>query len=343
LFAKVEIHGGERFPGHGPLIIVGNHTGAMEVVMMTLYCPRAPEYLGSIDIPHEPYIGAFIGLYGFIPVHRGAVSLRSMRAALEVLEAGGVLGLFPEGGIWEPAIGQARTGVAWLSYHGGAPVLPIGFGSTRGALGRMLRLGRPRLTMRVGELLPPVRIPEGRPRMQVLREAANGIMERIWELVPEEDQEAAMAVEEERFELQVTATDAQGRPLSIPDGLRPSKGPALSKFIHRTTLFKNLEVNVGLPIGPLSRLHEKPGEEMVGAAVRSILGYLEGENPYYFTYRYGQQEGTAMEEGIRELGRLAAWAEEGGFRLEVTPLRVYREPGSGRRVVLRKPREEQKW
>lgn len=34
---------------------------------------------------------------------------------------------------------RTQTGVAWLSYHGQAPVLPVGFGGTSGAMGKALR------------------------------------------------------------------------------------------------------------------------------------------------------------------------------------------------------------
>lgn len=97
ILAKVKIHDLETFPRHGPLIVVGNHSGAMEVVLMTIYAPSVIEFLGSIDILHEPYIAAVITAYGFIPVHRGKVSRAALQAGLDVLRQGGVLGIFPEG------------------------------------------------------------------------------------------------------------------------------------------------------------------------------------------------------------------------------------------------------
>ena len=48
-----------------------------------------------------------------------------------------------------------------MSQQAQAPVLPIGFGGIKGALDEMFRLKRPRLSMNVGELIPPVaRVPE---------------------------------------------------------------------------------------------------------------------------------------------------------------------------------------
>jgi 1-acyl-sn-glycerol-3-phosphate acyltransferase len=218
LLTKVEVEGLERFPRTGSLIVVGNHTGALEVVLLTLYAPRIIEYLGSVDIPHEGYIATFIYTYGFIPVFRGNASRAAMEAGLEVLRQDAVLGLFPEGGIWEPSIRRAQAGVAWLSYRGEAPILPIGFGSTRGALVDMLRLKRPKLTMRVGELIPAIAVTPGKPRKQQLQEAADRIVDGIWALVPEEEQAEPIPIADETFAFAVEVLDMNGMSVSPSPG-----------------------------------------------------------------------------------------------------------------------------
>ena len=58
--ADSQVSGSENFPKGGPLIVVGNHTAALEVVMMTIFTPWIIEYMGSTDIPHESYIALFI-------------------------------------------------------------------------------------------------------------------------------------------------------------------------------------------------------------------------------------------------------------------------------------------
>ena len=40
---------------------------------------------------------------------------------LDVLRQDGILGIFPEGGTWDPAQMQAQSGIAWLSYKAKAP------------------------------------------------------------------------------------------------------------------------------------------------------------------------------------------------------------------------------
>lgn len=343
LLAKVKIRGLDRFPSQGPLIVVGNHTGAMEVVLMTLYSPRLIEFLGSVDIPHETYIALVVNIYGYIPVQRGNVSRAALRAGLDVLRQDGVLGIFPEGGIWEPVIQRAQTGVAWLSHRSQAPVLPIGFSSMRGVLGAMLRMRRPILTMRVGNVIPPVQLDPHRPRKPQLRAAAERIVDSIWALVPEEEHPAQIKIRDEEFELAVEIVSAQGRQVGRPVQISMEHGPSLSKFIHRKTLFNNLLKNLSLPISALRDLHEKPSVEEILRATGAILDYLEYDNPYYFTYRYGQAEGGDMASGVHELHDLAEWAQSRDYTLNMRAIRKFTLVDTGQSVVLDAPQESEKW
>jgi len=343
LLTRPKLKGMENFPKSGPVILVGNHTGALEVVYMTILARRQVEYVGGMDIPHEPFIALFVHLYGLIPILRGRTSRSSMMQAVGVLQQGGTLGIFPEGGIWEPAIHDARTGVAWLSYHAGAPVLPVGFASTQGALNRLLRLQRPGVEMNVGRLIPPVTIPPGKARKQHFQDAANAIMDAVWELVPDSAKRSELEILDERFEFLVSASAETGEEVPVPDAVQPRHGAALSKFLHRPTLFNNFRDNLQLPVHALKQLHAQPANEDLQTACMAILDYLENENPYYFTYRYGQQEGSAMEAGIRELLALLQWAVDRNLRLQLTPIRRYRTPGDPQETVLDRSEEIRKW
>jgi 1-acyl-sn-glycerol-3-phosphate acyltransferase len=343
LLARVEIHGLDRFPRKGPLIVVGNHTGAMEVVLLTIYSPCLIEYLGSVDIPHEGYIAAFVYTYDFIPVFRGKASREALETGLDVLRQDGVLGLFPEGGIWEPAIRRAQSGVAWLSYRGGAPILPIGFGSTRGALVDMLRFRRPKLTMYVGDPIPPVEKVPGTPLKSMLQQASDRIVDAIWALVPKDEQPDPIPIENESFTFEVQAFDFSGKQQVIPTSYQIEHEAALSKFIHRTTLFNNLLQNLRLPVQPLKELDTNPEVEQLLTATGAILAYLEQDNPYYFTYRYGPKEGRAMGEGVRELHELLHWARAEGLSIHATPVRRFRHAETDEIHTFTTPQETEKW
>ena len=91
LLTRTEINGMENYPKEGKLIVVGNHTGAMETVLMTAFAPRPLEFMGSVDIPHQKFMSYFMDAYKYIPVYRGNVSRESMEAGVSVLKQGGVI------------------------------------------------------------------------------------------------------------------------------------------------------------------------------------------------------------------------------------------------------------
>lgn len=344
LLTRAQVGGREKFPRNGPVILVGNHTAAMEVVMMALYSPQIVEFMGSVDIPHDGFMAAFVDLYGVIPVFRGNVSTASMKMGVDVLKQGGTLGVFPEGGIWEPSIRRAQSGVAWLSYHAQAPILPVGFGSMAGALKKIFAFERPVLKMNVGELMAPVQKPEGKSRKEHFQDEADRIMDAVWELIPEEERRQEASIQNERFELQVDVRAPGGEKVPIPDGMRIKNGEAFSKFTHRVTLIKNFILNLKLAeVEHLMRLVERPSLEDILKATTSILAHLEIENPYYFTYRYGHKEGRAMETGIREVEALVRWAKSENLDVHFTPLRRFTVLSTREEVVLKRTQEIEKW
>jgi 1-acyl-sn-glycerol-3-phosphate acyltransferase len=330
---RLEIAGRDRFPEDGPLIVVGNHVAAMESALMAVFTPWQVEMLGASDIPHEAVSAFFMGFYGCIPVNRGHFDRRALHGALDVLGQGGVLGIFAEGGIWEPGAARPQTGVAWLSHRTRAPVLPIGFGGTLGALKQASRLKRPRLTIRVGALIPAARIPPGKGRKPALEAYAGQVMAAVRALLPAEDAALHLAVVDERFELRVSARRPDGSQQPWPPELAIQHDTALAKFLHRPAVLKIFDQNLRLPVAPLQHLEQVREPSDIAAAVEAVLAYLADENPYLLTYRFGPREGEAMRLGLAELLALAQWADQAGLSLVVTPVRRYYSPERGQEVV----------
>ncbi len=339
----IEINGRENFPKHGPLLVVGNHTAAMEAVLMAVYTPWQVEMLGAADIPHETITQIMSGAYGFIPVNRGNFDRQALVKSLDVLRQGGFIAIFPEGGIWDAGRMQAHTGVAWLSYRAEAPVLPIGFSGTKGALGAAMRLERPRITMRVGEVMRAASLQEGRSRKASFQAYATEVVEAIRALLPPEDPARKSKVTNERFELRVALRRQDGSPAMCPDDLRIQHARPLAKLLHRPAILKIFTSNLDLPTEPLQNLACEPESAAILEAVQAILTYLEEENPYLLTYRLGAQEAEAMRLGLKELEALAGWASENGLRLKLTPIRRYTSPDQGEEVVQVEQGSFQDW
>lgn len=333
LLFRIRVRGRENFPENGPLLVVGNHRAAMEAVLMAVYTPWQVEMLGAVDIPHERITEVAARIYGLIPVNRGHFDRAALVESLDVLKQGGIVAIFPEGGIWNAGRMRAHTGVAWLSYRANAPVLPIGFSGTMGALQGALRLKRPCLTMHIGEVMPAARLAEDQPRKVYLGEYATRAVEAIGALLPHEDLARRPAIVDERFELQVTVRRDDGKKESYPDGLVIEHAAPLAKLLHCPAVLKIFTSNLVLPTEPLQNLERESDPKKIVEATQSILDYLRSENPYLLTYRFGPREAQAMERGLEQLLGLACWARASGLRLELTPVHRYTSSERGEEVV----------
>lgn len=326
LLTRTTLRGRENLPERGPLILVGNHVALMEVVLMTLLTPRELEIIGTGDIPMDPRYAWIVNLWGFLPVNRGSVRRAEMRLPLDVLRQNGVVGIFPEGGIWSPALKRAHSGVAWLSYRSGAPVLPIGFGGMEGALGAILALRRPRLSMNVGEPLPPVSLDlPGLSRKQAMTQAAGDILREVAALVPDAERHAAGAqIRDESFDcaLETGADAASLRPMPL------EHAAALGRFFHTPVLLDVMARNMRLPVQALQGAGGPQPAAQLLPALAAVLDFLD-RHPQFLSYRFGYATAAEMDAGLRRLHAMTGDAAARGQMMRLRPLRRYRQGAGG--------------
>jgi hypothetical protein len=187
--------------------------------------------------------------------------------------------------------------------------------------------------MIVGKPLPPAVVPDGTARRAYFETYAENVMDAVRALIPEEDRPSAPEIVDERFELQVEARNGAGEPLAIPAELTIDHPEALAKVLHRPGILKIFRQNLQLPIEVLQNLHERPAPSRLIVGLEAILAYLAHDNPYLLTYRFGPQEGAAMQRGFEALLAVARWAEVHGHLLHVTPIRRYYAPERDKTVT----------
>jgi 1-acyl-sn-glycerol-3-phosphate acyltransferase len=328
LFVRAEVRGRRNFPREGPVIIVANHTAFLEIAMLIAYAPYPIEFLTTGDIPLEPRFAFWARLYGFIPVNRGRMDRKAMSKAVSVLNQGGVVGLFPQGGIWETKVTQAHTGVAWLSQKSNARVVPIGFGGTEGSFAKAIRLQRPRITMNVGQPIAatPNQI-DGLSRKETLEHGTGEVMQAVFDLIPEYEKDRWATIEEEHYELTVTFT-ADGEVIEPPeDAPTVTETRWASLFFHRPVLLDAMRRNLELEVGYLEHLPENRDPAAFAAALDVVLYYVREDNPFFLTYRFGNSEGQKMADGLAQLRDMAQWAAQAGYGMNIMPIRRYRMQG----------------
>ncbi len=316
------------------MILAGNHVAVLEAVMMAVYTPGMVEFIGAGDIPFDPNYAWIANTYGLIPVNRGNLDRDALKMGIHVLEQDGLLGIFPEGGVWDPAQMQAQTGVAWLSYRSQVPILPIGFGGIKGALVKAFRLKRPKIVMNVGEVIPPVTLEsKNLSKKENLQQAANDILSQINALIPEEEIHRFHRRVDEEYGLEIRVW-SDSDTVEIPDDLAVRHGPAYACFLYNPVMMDVLIRNLHLPIKPIKRIRRRKDLAPVIMAWDAILGYL-AVNPGYFTYRFGIDGGVAVKKAIEELRDLARWIQKSGYSLTIAPVRRFRNANTGARVVER--------
>jgi 1-acyl-sn-glycerol-3-phosphate acyltransferase len=132
LMARVDsIEGVENVPTEGSAIIMINHISFIDPFVVANPLPRNLVALAKVEVYDYPIIGIIPKLLGVIPVKRDEVDRQAVQRCLEVLKAGEMILMAPEG-TRGPALRQGREGVAYLASRSGAPVVPVAIDGTDG-------------------------------------------------------------------------------------------------------------------------------------------------------------------------------------------------------------------
>lgn len=121
---RIRGYGRENVPMTGPLIVACNHVSNLDPPLMGSMCPRQINYMAKKELFEIPVLGKLIAAVGAYPVDREGSAAAAIKRSVEVLRAGGCIGIFPEGGRNVTGDKEARQGVALLASLGKAPVVP---------------------------------------------------------------------------------------------------------------------------------------------------------------------------------------------------------------------------
>lgn len=144
---KPRVLGSWKVPATGPVIFAVNHSHNIDGPMVMGVAPRPTHFL----IKQEAFIGPldpFLTGIGQLKVDRTTADRTAITRALDVLAAGGVLGIFPEGSRGEGDFASLRAGLAYFAVRGDAPIVPIAVLGSSERSGRLIK-GLPPLRSRI--------------------------------------------------------------------------------------------------------------------------------------------------------------------------------------------------
>ena len=121
---RARAKGTGNVPRTGPVIIACNHLSYLDPPVMGSFVPRMVRYMAKRELFEIPVFGPAIRAVGAYPVDREGSATAAIKRSLEVLRAGGCIGIFPEGGRNTEGSKEARAGVALLASLAKAPVVP---------------------------------------------------------------------------------------------------------------------------------------------------------------------------------------------------------------------------
>lgn len=156
-YFRGHIHGIDKVPKRGPLVVVANHASDFDPPFVAAGLCRPVAYMAKQELFQVPLLGPAIRLYGAYPVNRASPDRSAIRSALAQLEAGWMVGIFLQGTRTADArIPSPKLGAAMIAAKAQVPLLPVSIWGTHlivpkgGGIPRSVPV-----TVRVGDLIEP--------------------------------------------------------------------------------------------------------------------------------------------------------------------------------------------
>jgi len=182
LLGRIEVHGLERIPASGGLVLAVNHRDFLDGPLLFGFVPRPVNFLVKREA-YTPRATPFLRSTGQIPVDRHRPDVAAVSASLRILYCGGVIGLFPEGTRGDGLVRTAKPGVGYFALRTGAQVVPVACHGTD-SLKHRRSVRRPRVRITVGAPLAFERVPDGRRvSRQAMLETTEQVRSALAELV----------------------------------------------------------------------------------------------------------------------------------------------------------------
>jgi 1-acyl-sn-glycerol-3-phosphate acyltransferase len=177
LIYRARAIGVENIPRTGPVILAPNHFSQWDHFFAAVYFQRKVQFMAKSQLFSNPVITFILKRGGAFPVRRGHHDDEAFVTANAILERGGTVLMYAEGGRSRTGdLGQPKRGIGKIALESGAPVVPLAIHGSAYVRG-WKRLRFPKVTIQCGEPLTfPVQADPSREEQQ---HVANQIFDRV--------------------------------------------------------------------------------------------------------------------------------------------------------------------
>lgn len=175
VWRRWKVIGTENIPETGGVVVVSNHASNLDPVILGCALTRQVHFMAKVELFKFRLMAVFLRCMGSFPVNREKSDRNAIRTALELLQAGKIIGIFPEGTRNKSGeLIKPHIGAAMLAIKADVPILPVAISGNEGLFNKII--------VNIGE---PVYLPElwrSRPGKEELEDLIGQVMGNIADL-----------------------------------------------------------------------------------------------------------------------------------------------------------------
>ncbi len=126
VFYRVELIGTSNIPKNSGALLCANHIGELDMFFIGYKIKRLVRWMAKEQLFKIPLLSQFITWVGAFPIKRGKADVQAIKTALDLIEQGHIVGMFPEGtrtrGKEKIA---AKPGAAMIAIKTKVPIIPV--------------------------------------------------------------------------------------------------------------------------------------------------------------------------------------------------------------------------
>jgi 1-acyl-sn-glycerol-3-phosphate acyltransferase len=140
----------DKVPPQGPAVIAPNHFSFLDHFFVAVYLRRKVHFMAKSQLFQPPL--QFVYTHGGVfPVQRGKRDEEAFKTAATILERGGLIVMYIEGGRSRTGdLGEPRPGIGRLALEHGVPIIPTAIAGTE-RVRNWKRLQFPKVTVQFGD------------------------------------------------------------------------------------------------------------------------------------------------------------------------------------------------